>query len=124
MNLRNLIRVSAVILMLAALGFLFAPQATSIVDLDPFGLYAIQQIGASNLAIAVLLFLVSGMESLPARQAGATAVIVMQLASGIVHLLAVLGGVIPSGAGWFGVVFSLVFVLAFGYFRFIRPETS
>ena len=124
MNLRNLIRVSAVILMLAALGFLFAPQATSIVDLDPFGLYAIQQIGASNLAIAVLLFLVSGMESLPALQAGATTVIVMQLASGIVHLLAVLGGVIPSGAGWFGVVFSIVFVLAFGYFRFIRPETA
>ena len=124
MNLRNLIRVSAVILMLAALGFLFAPQATSIVDLDPFGLYAVQQIGASNLAIAVLLFLVSGMESLPALQAGATTVIVMQLASGIVHLLAVLGGVIPSGAGWFGVVFSLVFVLAFGYFRFIRPETA
>ena len=124
MNLRNLIRVSAVILMLAALGFLFAPQATSIVDLDPFGLYAIQQIGASNLAIAVLLFLVSGMESLPALQAGATTVIVMQLASGIVHLLAVLGGVIPSGAGWFGVVFSLVFVLAFGYFRFIRPEAA
>ena len=124
MNLRNLLRVSAVLLMLAALGFLFAPQATSTMDLDPYGLYAVQQIGASNLAIAVLLFLVSGMESLPARQAGATTVIVMQLASGIVHLLAVLGGVIPSGAGWFGVVFSLVFVLAFGYFRFIRPEAA
>ena len=124
MNLRNLIRVSAVILMLAALGFLFAPQATSIVDLDPFGLYAVQQLGASNLAIAVLLFLVSGMESLPARQAGATTVIVMQLASGIVHLLAVLGGVIPSGTGWFGVVFNLVFVLAFGYFRFVRLEAA
>jgi len=124
MNLRNLLRVSAVILMLAALAFLFVPQAATYADLDPFGLYAIQQIGASNLAIAVLLFLVSGMESLPARQAGATTVIVMQLASGIVHLLAVLGGVIPSGAGWFAVVFSLVFVLAFGYFRFIRPEAA
>ena len=124
MNLRNLFRVVAVIGILSGLGYIFAPQATSVVDLDPFGLYAIQQIGASNVAIAVLLFLVSGMESLPARQAGATTVIVMQLASGIVHLLAVLGGVIPSGAGWFGVVFSLVFVLAFGYFRFIRPETA
>jgi len=57
-------------------------------------------------------------------RAGATTVIVMQLASGIVHLLAVLGGSIPSGAGWFGVVFSLVFALAFSYFRFIRPETA
>jgi len=124
MNLRNLIRVSAVILMLAALGFLFAPQATSIVDLDPFGLYAVPQLGASTLAIAVLLLLVSGMENSSARQAGATTVIVMQLASGIVHLLAVLGGIIPSGAGWFGVVFGLVFVLAFGYFRFVRPEAA
>ena len=124
MNLRNLFRVVAVIAILIGLGYLFAPQAASVMDLDPYGLYFFQQIGASNIAIAVLLFLVSGMESLPARQAGATTVIVMQLASGIVHLLAVLGGVIPSGAGWFGVVFSLVFVLAFGYFRFIRPEAA
>jgi hypothetical protein len=124
MNLRNLIRVSAVLLLLTSLAFLFVPQTASVVDLDPYGLYAVQQLGASNLAIAVLLFLVSGMESLPARQAGATTVIVMQLASGIVHLLAVLGGVIPSGAGWFGVVFSLVFVLAFGYFRFVQPEAA
>lgn len=78
----------------------------------------------SPVAIAVLLFLVSGMESSPARQAVATTVIVMQLVSGIVHLLAVLGGSIPSGAGLFGVVFSLVFVLAFGYFRFVRPEAA
>jgi hypothetical protein len=124
MNLRNLIRVSAVLLLLTSLAFLFVPQAASVMDLDPYGLYAVQQLGASNLAIAVLLFLVSGMESLPARQAGATTVIVMQLASGIVHLLAVLGGSIPSGAGWFGVVFSLVFVLAFGYFRFVQPEAA
>lgn len=51
-----------------------------------------------------------------------TAVFLQQLLSGIVSLLAVLGGNIPSGAGWFAVVFNLVFVLAFGYFRFTRPE--
>lgn len=124
MNLRNLFRVSTVIFILSGLGFLFAPQAATLADLDPFGLYVAQHLGASNVAIAVLLFLVSGMESTPARQAVATAVIVLQLVSGIVHLFAVLGGSIPSGAGWFGVVFSLVFVLAFGYFRFVRPEAA
>jgi hypothetical protein len=124
MNLRNLFRVSAVIVMLSGFAFLFAPQAATLANLDPFGLYVAQQLGASNVAIAVLLFLVSGMESSPARQAVATAVIVLQLVSGIVHLFAVLGGSIPSGAGWFGVVFSLVFVLAFGYFRFVRPEEA
>ena len=124
MNLRNLIRVSAVILMLAALGFLFAPQATSVVDLDPFGLYAIQQIGASNLAIAVLLFLVSGMESSPARQAVVTAMIVQQFVQGILNLVAVLGGSIPSGAGWIAAVVNFMIALAFGYFRFIRPEEA
>jgi len=124
MNLRNLFRIVAVISMLSGLGYLFAPQAASVVDLDPYGLYAVQQIGASNIAIAVLLFLVSEMESSPARQAVVTAMIVQQLVSGIVTLLAVLGGIIPSGAGWIGAVLSLVFVLAFGYFRFVRPEEA
>ena len=124
MNLRNLFRVVAVISILTGLAFLFAPQAASVVDLDPFGLYAVQQLGAWNLAIAVLLFLVSGMTSSPARQAVVTAVIVQQLVSGIVNLVAVLGGITPSGAGWFGVVFNLVFVLIFGYFRFMRPEEA
>lgn len=124
MNLRNLFRVSAVIVMLSSFAFLFVPQAATLADLDPFGLYVAQQLGASNFAIAVLLFLVSGMENSPARWAVATTVIVMQLVSGIVHLLAVLGGSIPSGAGWFGVLFSLVFVLAFGYFRFVQPEKA
>jgi len=125
MNLRNLFRVSAVLLLLSGLSFLFAPQAASIMgDLDSYGLYVHQQLGATTVALGALLFLVSGMESSPARQAVATAVIVMQLASGIVNLLAVLGGGIPSGTGWFGVGFNLVFALAFGYFRFVRPEEA
>jgi hypothetical protein len=125
MNLRNLFRVIAVILMLGGLAWLVAPQAgTTVGDLDPYGLYIVQQLGASTVALAVLFFLVSGMAPSPARQAAVTAVIVQQLLSGIVNLLAVLGGAIPSGAGWFGVVFSLVLVLAFGYFRFVQPEEA
>ena len=124
MNLRNLFRVVAVIAILSGLGYLFAPQATSAVDLDPYGLYFLQQIGASNIAIAVLLFLVSGMESSPARQAVVTAMIVQGFVEGILNLVAVLGGSIPSGAGWIGAVLNFMIALAFGYFRFIRPETS
>lgn len=124
MNLRNLFRVGAVISILSGLGFLFAPQAASVVDLDPYGLYFVQLIGAGNIAIAVLLFLVSGMESSPARQAVVTAMIVHQSVSGIVNLLSVLGGIIPSGAGWIAAVISFMFALAFGYFRFIRQEAA
>jgi hypothetical protein len=124
MNLRNLFRVVAVIAILSGLGFLFAPQAASVVDLDPYGLYFVQQIGASNIAIAVLLFLVSGMESSPARRAVVTTIMLQQLLSGIVNLLAVLGSVIPGASGWFTAALNLVFVLAFGYFRFLRPEPS
>ena len=125
MNLRNLFRVLAAILLLGGLSCLFVPQAgTTVKDLSPFGLYTTQQLGAGNVAIAVLLFLVSGMTPSPARQAVVTAVIVQQLVSGIVNLVAVLSGSIPSSAGWFGVVFNLVFVLAFGYFRFVRPEEA
>ena len=124
MNLRNLFRVVAVIGILSGLGYLFAPQAASVMDLDPYGLYFLQQIGASNIAIAVLLFLVSGMESSPARQAVVTAMIVQGFLEGILNLVAVLGGSIPSGAGWIGAVLNFMIALAFGYFRFIRPETS
>lgn len=125
MNLRNLFRVIAVLLILGGLAWLVAPQAASTVgDLDSYGLYIVQQLGASTVALAVLFFLVSGMAHSPARQAVVTTVILHQLLSGIVNLLAVLGGVIPGGAGWFGVVFNLVFALAFGYFRFIRTEAT
>jgi hypothetical protein len=124
MNLRNLFRVSAVILILLGLGLLFVPQSATVVDLDPYGLYFVQLLGASNIAIAVLLFLVSGLTNSPARQAVVTAMIVHHLLWAIVNLLSVLGGVIPSSAGWFGVVEHLVFTLAFGYFRFVRPEEA
>jgi len=125
MNLRNLFRVIAVLLILGGLAWLLAPQAASTAgDLDPYGLYIVQQLGATTLAFAVLLLLVSGMAPSPARQAVVTAVILQQLLSGIVNLVAVLGGVVAGGVGWFGVVFNFVFVLAFGYFRFIRPEAK
>jgi hypothetical protein len=124
MNLRNLFRAYAVILILSSLGFLFAPQAVTAADLSSFGLYAAQQLGAANLAFGILFFLVSGMATSAARQAVVTAVIVLQLVTGIVHLVAVLGGVVPDGLGWFGVGFSLVFALAFGYFGFLRPEAG
>lgn len=124
MNLRNLFRVYAAIVILSGLGFLFAPQAATAADLSSFGLYTAQQLGAINLAFGIVLFLVSGMAPSPARQAAVTAAIVHQLVTGIVHLVALLGGVIPGGAGWFGVGFSLVFVLAFGYFGFVRREAS
>ena len=125
MNLRNLFRVIAILLILGGLAWLIAPQAaTTSGDLDQYGLYVVQQLGASTVALAVLFFLVSGMAHSPARRAVVITVILHQLLSGIVNLLAVLGGAIPGGLGWFGVVFSLLFVLAFGYFGFIRPEES
>lgn len=125
MILRILFLVLAVILILGGLAWLVAPQAgTTSGDLDSYGLFVTQQLGASTVALAVLFFLVSGMEYSPARRAGVITVILHQLLSGIVNLIAVLGGIVPSGAGWFGVGFNLVFVLAFGYFGFIRSEAS
>lgn len=127
MNLRNLFRVSAVFLMIGGLVWLLAPQANAAslgYELDSYGAYILQQLGASTIAIAALLFLVSGMANSPARQAVVTVMIVQQALSGIVSLLAVLGGAVPAGAGWFGVVFNFGFALAFAYFRFIRQEAS
>ncbi|MGB3715748.1 MAG: hypothetical protein WA996_15065 [Candidatus Promineifilaceae bacterium] len=127
MNLRNLFRVSAVLFMIIGLVWLLAPTAMPAsygLDLEPYGAYILQQAGAINIAIAVLCFLVSGMAHSPARQAVVTFMLVNQVLSGIVTLLAVLGDVIPGGVGWLGVALNLVFALAFGYFRFRRPEIS
>lgn len=125
MNLRNMLRVIAVILILGGIGWLVAPQAaTRSGDLDPYGLYVVQQLGASTVALAILIFLVSGMAHSPVRRAVVISVILHQVMAGIVHLLAVVSGTVPSGAGWFGVGFSLLIVLAIGYFGFIRQEES
>jgi hypothetical protein len=42
----------------------------------------------------------------------------------VVNLLAVLGGVIPGGTGWFVLALNIVFILAFSYFCFLRPEAT
>jgi hypothetical protein len=127
MNLRNLFRVTAAFTMLTGLLWLLAPEATVAsygLNLDAYGAYLVQILGTFNIALAVLAFLASRMEHSQARQAVVTAFLVQQALSGIVNLLAVLGSVVPGGAGWFGVAFNIVFTLAFGYFRFVNPEAS
>ena len=127
MNLRNLFRVTAVLVAITGLTWVLAPKAMSAssgIDLDPYAAYYVQQLGTINIALAVLFFLVSGMAHSPARQAVVSFFFVQQVLSGIVSLLAVLGGVLPGSVGWTAVAFNLVFALAFGYFRFIRPEAS
>lgn len=130
MNLRNLFLVTAVLLVIGGLGWLLAPEATAAgfgVDLTSYGAYGaylVRALGANAIAFGILAYLVSGMAHSPARQAVVTSFFVLQLLSLIVNLLAVLGGVVPGAAGWFGVALNLLFALAFGYFRFIRPEAS
>jgi hypothetical protein len=127
MNLRNLFRVSAIFFLLFGLVWLLAPKAMPAsygLGLDAYGAYLLQIVGAINVSIAVLCLLVSGLDPSPARQAVVTFIILNQVLSGMVNLLAVLGGVVPGGTGWFGVALNILFGLAFGYFRFLRPEAS
>ena len=127
MNLRNLFRVSGILVLITGLIWLVAPKATGAsygIDLDPYAAYYLQLIGTFNIALAILFFLVSGLAPSPARRAVVTFFFVQQVLSLFVNLIATLGGVIPGSTGWVGVAFNLVFALAFGYFRFIRPEPN
>ena len=128
MNLRNLFRVSAVVLMISGLFWLLVPKAMPAaygVDIDSYTAYFLQQLGAYNVATAVLFFMVSGLGHSPVRQAVVTFFVVVQVLAGIVSLLGVLNDAVPvEGGGWFAVASNLIFALAFGYFLFIRPETS
>jgi hypothetical protein len=127
MNLRNLFRFVAVMSMIGGLVWLLAPKAmpaTYGMEIDAYTAFLFQQLGAINIAQAVLYFLVSGTAQSPARQAVVTFAIVQQGLSGILYIPAMLNGVLPTSAALFGVAFSLVLLLAFGYFRFVRPEAS
>jgi hypothetical protein len=125
MNLRNLFRVSAVLLLITGLFWILAPKATPDslgIESTPYALLLVQVLGTYNLSLAVLAFLVSGMAHSPARQAIVTSFILQELLVGIVHIVAVIGGVV-SGAGLLpGIVLNFLFALAFAYFGFIRPE--
>lgn len=126
MNLRNLFRVSGVLFLVFGLVWLLAPKAMPAsygLEIDSYSAYLFQQLGAINVATAFLCFLVSGMAQSPARRAVVTFFLVEQVLSGIVSLIAVLSGVLAA-AGWFSVALNLALALAFGYFRFIRPETE
>lgn len=126
MNLRNLFRLVAVMHMIVGLTWLLAPRAMPNsygLDLEAHAVFLYQQLGAINIAFAVLFLLVSGMAHSAARQAVVTFVIVLQTLSAIAYILSMLNGTLP-GTGWFGFAFSLVMALAFGYFRFIRSEAA
>ncbi|MDX1438048.1 MAG: hypothetical protein R3335_14645 [Anaerolineales bacterium] len=127
MNLRNLFRVSAVVFLFSGLLWLVAPEASVAsngVELDPYSVYFLRLIGGYNTALAVLAFMVSGMVYSPARRAVAISFFVLQVISVIVNLMAVFGGIVSGAWGWIGVAFNLVFIVAFGYFIFLRPEES
>ena len=127
MNLRNLFRVTAVLTIISGLFWLLAPEAMAAsygLNLDPYGAYLVRIIGTFNTALAILAFLASRIAHSPARQAIVTAFLVQQALSLFVNLIATLGGVLPGSAGWTAVTFNFLFVLAFGYFRFIRPEEA
>jgi len=127
MNLRNLFRVSAVLLLITGLFWLLAPKATPDalgIESNPYALHLVQILGTYNISLAVLAFLVSGMAHSPARQAIVTFFILQELLVGIMNIVGVIGGVVPRAGGLPGIVLNFLFVLAFAYFRFIRPEES
>ncbi len=126
MNLRNLFRVMSVLHLMTGLTYLLAPRAlpdSSGIDIEAHAVFLYQQIGAINIAFAVLFFQVSGMTHSPARQAVVTFAVVLQSLSAIAYIPSLLNGTLP-GTGWFGFALSLVMALAFGYFRFIRTEAK
>lgn len=125
MNLRNLFRISGALQLLIGLTWLVAPKVMPGAygfDIDSYTAFFLQQLGAMNVATAILFFLVSGMAHSPARQAIVTFFLVEQLLSMVVTLLGMLNGALPATGGWISLLSSLVLALAFGYFRFVRPE--
>jgi bacteriorhodopsin len=125
MNLRNLFRLISILQFAMGLIWLLAPKAMPAalydMEIDSYSAFLFQQLGAINIALAVLFFLVSGLAHSPARQAVVTFVVVLQILSTIAYVPALLDGVLPAAA-WGGVALSLAIAAAFAYFGYIRPE--
>lgn len=126
MNLRNLLHVHGVMLVVIGVAVLMMPEtrtAAAGADVTPYVTYNTRLSGSGAIAFGVLSYLVSGMAHSPTRQAVVTAFFILHSLSLTVNVVAQRSGVV-NATGWLNIGLGLLFTLAFGYFRFIRPEVS
>lgn len=126
MKLNTLFAISAVVALLSALNFLVAPAqlwASYGVSADPATIWATRELGGSVVGYAVLAWFARRIVDDRARRLVVLAFLVSWAVGFAVVLLRQLSGAVNS-LGWGAVVVSGLLTLAYGYFQFVRPESS
>lgn len=124
MTLTNVFRLHAVLAALYAVGLVLAPQTIIGLlapdTLSPAATDITRLFGAALVLIAFLAWGASGLADRAARRLIAAGLLVYTSLGLIVTLLGQLAGR-WGPLGWSSVVSYLIFVVAYGYFLFLRP---
>jgi hypothetical protein len=126
MNLKNLFTVNAVIAGLFGLAFVLVPgPLTDLYDIEltDAGLYVGRLLGATFLMFSVLTWQSRDAQDSTARKAIVLALLVGFVVGFVVSLVGQLNDIVGA-LGWTTVAIYLLFSVAYGYFQFVKPETS
>jgi len=128
MKLKHLLVINAIIALAYALGELFVPATVSSIygfkdTANPELLLTSRYFGWGLLAVGLICALAANTPASDAKQAIVKALFFAQIVGLIVSLMGTLSGVF-SAMGWSAAIIYLFFVLGYGYFWFIKPETA
>jgi hypothetical protein len=124
-TLTNLFRLHAILAALYAVGLLLAPVAIiGLLSPEPLGAVGAditRLLGAALVLIASLTWGASFLDSRPARQVIARALLMYTALGLLITIAGQLQGT-WGPLGWSNVISYLIFVAGYAYFLFVRPE--
>ena len=126
MKLSTLMIISAVVIGVFGVAFLFFPgQLISLYGVEASAMlkYAGQLLGAAFVGYAVLTWSARNTNDSSARRAIVLALFISEAVGFVVALIGQINNVVGA-LGWSTVVIYLLFALGFGYFQFVKPASE
>ena len=123
MKLKFVFYVQAVLAVSSGLGFVLAPAAMwslwGAPSTDAVMNLAGQNTGVLTLLVGMVAFLAARIDNSPLRRDICLSYFILHVVGFVVHVRPLLTGGFAFGPAW---IFSLILALAFGYFRFLKPN--
>jgi hypothetical protein len=126
MKLSTVLTLNSIVALVVSIGLVLVPSNVILIyggTTDTVGLFLARHYGATGIAIGVLTWLLRNISIREARQAILPALLSVFLVEFVMDLFAQLGGML-NALGWSIVVLDLLFVLAYGYFLFVKPVVA
>ena len=127
MKLGLVFTVNAIVSLVSGLAAIFAPAQTAAAygfTLTDVGVAVMRIIGACYIGFAATAWFVRNAPASETRRAVVMAFFVGIAVSTIVFAVNALAAGGAAAAGWFNVMLSLAFALAYAYFAFVKPDAA